>query len=146
MKKIWPYLLVVLLMPAIISSCKKDRNPEPPNVEEKWLFNKVVYEEYDTADSVINSEIDSGWTANDYLAFASDGSFDLVQDGQRLVGIYAIENSVLSLTYTQITNSNTSVAVTTRAPVVEKTSNLFTFYVEEVIATGKFRATFYLSK
>jgi len=33
MKKIWPYLLVVLLMPAIISSCKKDRNPEPPNVE-----------------------------------------------------------------------------------------------------------------
>jgi len=110
------------------------------------LFNKVVYEEYDTADSVINSEIDSGWTANDYLAFASDGSFDLVQDGQRLVGIYAIENSVLSLTYTQITNSNTSVAVTTRAPVVEKTSNLFTFYVEEVIATGKFRATFYLSK
>lgn len=146
MKKLWPCLLVFFLMPAIFSSCKKDRNEEPRNVEEKWLFNKVVYEEYDAAGAVVDTETDSAWTADDYLALASDGNFDLVQNGQRLNGIYSIENSVLSLTYTQITNSNTSVSVTTKAPVVEKTSSKFTFYVEEVLAAGKFRATFYMAK
>jgi hypothetical protein len=146
MKKLWPCLLVFFLMPTIFLACKKDRNDEPRNVEEKWLFNKVVYEEYDATDSVVNTETDSVWTANDYLALASNGNFDLVQGGQRLNGIYSIENSVMSLTYTQITNSNTSVSVTTKAPVVEKTSSKFTFYVEEVSTMGKFRATFYMSK
>ena len=146
MKKLFPWLLVFCLMPAIISSCKKDRKVEPQNVEERWLFDKVVYEEYDVAGVIVESETDSSWTAQDYLDLASDGNFDLVQGGQRLNGIYAIDNSVLSLTYLQITNSNQTVSVTTRAPVVEKTSSKFTFYVEEVSTNGKFRATFYMLK
>ena len=146
MKKLLPWLLVLCLMPAIISSCKKDRKVEPQNVEERWLFDKVVYEEYDVAGVVVESETDSSWTTQDYLDLASDGNFDLVQGGQRLNGIYAIDNSVLSLTYLQITNSNQTVSVTTRAPVVEKTSSKFTFYVEEVSATGKDRATYYMVK
>lgn len=146
MRKLLPWLLVIWMIPAIISSCKKDRNDEPQSVGEKWFFDRVVSEEYDATGSVVDTETDSVWTTADYFTLASDGNFDLVQDGQRLRGIYSIENSVMSLTYTQITSSNTSVSVTTRAPVVEKTSTNFTFYVEEVVPTGKFRATFYMSK
>ncbi|HUH34093.1 MAG TPA: hypothetical protein VLZ28_09065 [Daejeonella sp.] len=146
MKKLSPYLLLALLMPALISSCKKDRNVEPLNVAEKWLFDKVVSEEYNAAGTVVNDTTFSDWTSNDYLALSSDGNFDLVQSGRRLTGIYAIENSVLSFSYNQINNANQIVPVTTKASIVEKTTSKFTFYVEEVSATGKRRATYYLLK
>lgn len=146
MRKLRPWLLVFCLMPVIISSCKKDRIIEPQIFEEKWLFDKVVYEEFDTADSLLNSETFSDWTTNDYLALSSDGDFDLLQNGRRLIGIYAIENSVLSLTYNQTNNQNQIVAVTTKAAVLEKSTSKFTFFVEGITATGKDRATYYLLK
>ena len=42
MKKFIPYLLLMLLMPAFFSSCKKD--DKPSNTSEKWIFDKVVEE------------------------------------------------------------------------------------------------------
>jgi len=146
MKKLWPGVLIVFLMPAIISSCKKDRNDEPQIVAEMWYFDKVVSEQFDSTGTVVNSETDSAWTADDYLALASDGRFEILQDGDRLVGLYTIENSVLSLTYNQINNANQTVSVTTTASVVEKTPSKFTFYVEQILTTGKGRVTLYLSK
>ena len=146
MKKILPFLLVVLILPAMISSCKKDKNEAPQAEAEKWYFEKIVYEEFDASGALVDAETDADWTASDYLLLQNDGKFELVQAGDRIAGTYKIQGSALSLTYQEGSGTSASVTVTINAIIVEKSSTQFTFYVEESDATGKLKSTIYLNK
>ena len=138
MKKFIPYLLLMLLMPAFFSSCKKD--DKPLNTSEKWIFDKVVEEEYSAAGVVVNVISDASWTVNDYLILHTDGNFELNQDGEKISGTYKLENSVMTFS---IQKSNTDYA-TIKATVLEKSSSKFTFYSDKMLQNVKYRSTVYL--
>ena len=146
MKKIWPYLLFALFLPTIISSCKKDKIVEPEIIGEQWFFARAVHEAFDTAGVLLDTKTDVNFTANDYLLLQPDGRFELIQYNQRVVGTYAIKDSVLSLTYLQQTGPNTSAEFTLNASVIEKTAALFTFFVEQVDVSGTLRSTIFLRR
>ena len=138
MKKFIPYFLLMLLMPAFFSSCKKD--DKPLNTSEKWIFNKVIEEEYSSADVVVNIITDTNWTVNDYLILYTDGNFELVQDGEKIAGTYKLENSVMTF---NIKKSSTEYS-TIKATVLEKSSSKFTFYSDKMLQNVKYRSTVYL--
>lgn len=143
MKKLVPYLLLMLILPALLPSCKKDKTEDgPQTVSEKWFFEKVVEEEYNTAGVVVNTDTDTEWTVNDYLLLQPDGKFELAQDGEKINGTYTVKNAVMTLTYQETSTISTTITVT----VVEKTSSKFTFYSEEMFQGAKYRATVYLKK
>jgi hypothetical protein len=146
MKKIWPYLLLVLFLPTIISSCKKDKIVEPEIVGEQWFFTKAIYEAFDSAGVLIDTETDLNFTANDYLLLQEDGQFELIQNNQRVVGTYTIIDSIFSLTYLQQTGPNTTAEFTLDAGIVEKTASVFTFFVDQEELEGRFRSTLYLRR
>ena len=142
MKKIWPYLLFALFLPAIISSCKKDRIVEPEIVGEQWFFTKAFYEAFDSAGVVIDTETDINFTANDYLFLLEDGRFEWIQYNQRVAGTFTIVDSVLSLTYQQQNGGQ----ATLDADIVEKTASLFTFFIEQEDSQGMIRSTLFLRR
>lgn len=143
MKKLFPYLLLMLIMPAMLSSCKKDKiDDEPSTVSEKWFFEKVVEEEYNSAGVVVNTETDTEWTVNDYLLLHTDGKFEFVQDGDKITGTYKIENSVMTLTFQETSTITTTITVT----VAEKSASRFTFYSDETFQGVRYRSTVYLKK
>ena len=138
MKKLIPYLLLMLLMPAFFSSCKKD--DKPLNTSEKWIFNKVIEEEYSSAGVVVNIITDTSWTVNDYLILLTNGNFELVQDGEKILGTYKLENSVMTF---NIQKSNTEFSIL-KVTVLEKSSSKFTFYSDKMLQNVKYRSTVYL--
>ena len=125
-------------MPAFFSSCKKD--DKPLNTPEKWIFDKVVEEEYSAAGVVVNVITDASWTVNDYLILHTDGNFELVQDGEKIAGTYKLENSVMTF---NIKKSSTEYS-TIKATVLEKSSSKFTFYSDKMLQNVKYRSTVYL--
>ena len=138
MKKFIPYLLLMLLMPAFFSSCKKD--DKPLNTPEKWIFNKVIEEEYSSADVVVNIITDTNWTVNDYLILYTDGNFELVQDGEKIAGTYRLENSVMTFSIKKSSTEYSTIKVT----VLEKSPTKFTFYSDKMLQNVKYRSTVYL--
>ena len=134
MKKNLIYLFVALFMPMIILSCKKDKADEPQVTAERWLLQKVMLQEYDSADGLTDSLTDSNFTVNDYLALQSDGQFEWVTGGQKINGAYKIENSFLLL-------SNRTGSL--QASIIQKSLSAFTFFWEEADSQGKIRYTFY---
>ena len=145
MKKVLPFLLLMFVLTTSITSCKKDKEVLPDIAAEKWFFERGVYEEYDASGALLETQTDSAWTVNDYFALAKDGRFELVQNGRILVGTYLIENSIMTLTYQQ-SNGSSVQTVSSTATIVEKTDSKFTFFVEETIATLKYKTTIYLKK
>lgn len=145
MKKVLPFLLLMFVLATSITSCKKDKEVLPETSVEKWFFERGVYEEYDPSGVLLETQTDSAWTVNDYFALATDGRFELVQNGRILVGTYLIEKSIMTLTYQQ-SNGSSVQTVSLTATVLEKTTSKFTFYVEEIEATSKFKTTIYLKK
>ena len=145
MKKVLPFLLLVFLIATSVTSCKKDKDVLPETTAEKWFFVKGVYEEYDASGALLETQTDSAWTADDYFVLTKDGRFELVQNGRILVGTYLIEKSIMTLTYQQ-SNGSSVQTVSSTATVVEKTASKFTFFVEETIATSKYKTTIYLKK
>ena len=146
MKKIWPYLLLVVFLATIIASCKKDKIIVPEIVGEQWFFTKAIYEAFDSAGVLIDTETDLNFTANDYLFLQEDGKFELIQYNQRVAGTYTIIDSVFSLTYLQQTGPNTSAEFTLDAGIIEKTASLFTFFVDQDDTEGRFRTTLFLTR
>lgn len=134
MKKVLSFLMLVLIISAIFSSCKKDKNEEPQVTGEKWLLEKAVLRAFDSAGGLVDSLTDSSFTANDYLSLQSNGKFEWVTDGQIINGNYKIENSVLFL-------SNQTGSL--QASIVEKSSSKFTFFWDEVDISSRIRYTFY---
>lgn len=142
MNKVLPYLLLVFIIPVFFLSCKKDKNNEKPKVAaEKWFFLKVVNEDYDAAGVIVDTQINDSWSVYDYFSLQPDGTFELVENSDKINGTFKIENSVMTLKYIE-----TGVSVTVTAKVVEKSTSRFTFYVEETYPDGKFRTTHYLIK
>ena len=138
MKKFIPHLLLMLLMPIFFSSCKKD--DKPSNTSEKWIFEKVVEEEYSAAGVVVNVITDASWTVNDYLILHTDGNFELNQDGEKISGTYKLENSVMTFSVQKLSSDYATI----KAIVLEKSSSKFTFYSDKMLQNVKYRSTVYL--
>ena len=135
MKKVLSFLMFVLALSAVISSCKKDKNEEPALVtQEKWFLEKAIAHIYE-AGVVIDTTADSTYTANDYLAFQTNNQFEWVTDGEKINGTYKIENSVLYM-------ANQSGSL--QASIEQKTASRFIFFWDQITApNAKVRVTLY---
>ena len=138
MKKVLGFLMFVLVLSAIISSCKKDKTEEPALVtQEKWFLAKSIAHIFNSEGVVVDTVSDSTYTANDYLAFQTNNQFEWITDGEKINGTYKIENSILFLA-----NQGGSL----QATIVEKTTKDFVFFWDELGASSRIRYTFYYTK
>ena len=135
MKKVLSFLMFVLALSAIISSCKKDKNEEPALVtQEKWFLEKSIAHIFDAAGVAIDTVSDSTYTANDYLAFQTNNQFEWVTDGEKINGTYKIENSVLYL-------ANQSGSL--QADIEQKSATNFIFFWDQGNQTQRVRITLF---
>lgn len=145
MKKALPFLLLMYIITTTFPSCKKDKEVVPETLGEKWFFDKGLYEEYNLAGVLLYTHTDSVWTVNDYLLLAGNGRFELVQNGRKLIGTYLIENSIMTLTYQQ-SNGYSFQTIALPAMIMEKTDTKFVFFVEEEVASSKFKTTIFMKR
>ena len=145
MKKVLPFLLFVFIVTTIVVSCKKDNVNAPQINFEKWLFEKGIYEEFDSVGTRTSIQTNTDWTANDYMSLYEDGTFELVQYNKGLTGRYVIKDSIMTLTYLQRSGAST-VSTSLDAAIVEKSASKFIFRVEETIDTTTYKSTLYLKK
>jgi hypothetical protein len=141
MKKVLPFLLLILVMATVLWSCKKNKEISL----DKWFFEKGLYEQYDPSGKLLSTQTDLEWTASDYFSLYEDGNFELVQNNQQLVGSYVIKDSILTLTYLQRSTTGT-VSTSLNAAILEKSASKFTFRVDETVDTITYRSTLYLKK
>jgi hypothetical protein len=135
MKKVLGFLMFVLVLSAIISSCKKDKTEEPALVtQEKWFLAKSIAHIFNSEGVVVDTVSDSTYTANDYLAFQTNNQFEWITDGEKINGTYKIENSILYLA-----NQTGSL----QAAIEQKSATSFIFFWDQLSGTQKVRITLY---